>query len=258
MTNNNNNTESPSQKEVVDSPEQKEGEGMKEMRIFFEETMPWMNADMGDNKRLSSLFEEYLEYMNNEPTFENFWKIYTSGTIDGTPEKNEALKDELIRDAWIQYLENKLPPGQAENIAKAHGEENVYGLDPGVLEEIHKKRIISGDNTILGIHTSPKKIMGEVKPSTEGTSIVADGKQHEIPAGHSFYSTSPQHLYKHMGGYITLVAGNQKQLAQNREKYNGAHGRGNHVAVAGPIKTLSPPFKLDDEMIKALNLKLYN
>ena len=107
---------------------------------------------------------------------------------------------------------------------------------------------------ILGYHAYDGAPKAAVAPSAIGTTLVYGGKIYEIEPGHSFYTTSPQTLYKERHDYVALVEGEQSEAMREQEKFGLSHGGGTWVSVARKIPIIKS-FPLTDELMKELGFR---
>ncbi len=120
-------------------------------------------------------------------------------------------------------------------IQKVEDEED---LDADKLETLHQKRLEAGHNMVLGFHVTDNQIDGDILSSKIPTTLLARDETIDIPAGRTFYSTSPQSLYKQRSKYLVFVEGDQSESDDQHKKTGAAHGNGDWVSTNRKLPVL--------------------
>lgn len=219
--------------------EQRENESneLKKAREFFIDALPLIDPAVTEKMTPKQLFGAYQNFINNNPSFEHFQKIAAVNGGQYSFSREDIKSNSKIQDLWKKYLIKKLPCALVERQMEIQKVEDEEYLDADKLETLHKKRLEAGHKMVLGFHVTDNQIDGDIFPSKTPTTLVSD-EIIDIPAGRTFYSTSPQSLYKQRSKYLVFVEGDQHEIDEQNKKIGAAHGGGEWVSTNRKLPTL--------------------
>ncbi len=235
--------------------EQKETESaeLKKAREFFVDALPLTDSSVAKRMTPKQLFDAYQNFINSDPSFEHFQTIVSMSNPDLSFSRQDIKSQPQLLNLWKKYLVKKLPAALVERQMEIQKIDDEEDLDADKLETLHKKRMEAGHKMILGFHVTDNPIEGDILPSKIPTTLLASDETIDIPAGRTFYSTSPQSLYKQHSKYLVFVEGDQSESDEQRKKTGAAHGNGDWVSTNRKLPVVES-FKLAD-LIDPLELK---
>lgn len=238
----------------LSQPEQREIESneLKKAREFFVDALPLADSTVANKMTPKQLFDAYQDFINSDPSFEHFQTIVAVSNPDLSFSRQDIKSQPELLDLWKKYLIKKLPGDLVERQMEIQKVEDEEDLDADKLETLHKKRLEAGHKMVLGFHVTDNQIDGDIFPSKTPTLLVGNEKNN-IPAGHTFYSSSPQALYKQRNKYLVFVEGDQLEIDEQNKKGGAMLGAGEWISTARKLPVVES-FKLAD-LIDPLELK---
>jgi len=219
--------------------EQKEIESdeLKKVREFFVDALPLIDSSVTKKMTPKQLFDAYQDFINNDPSFEHFQTVASLGNSKESFSRNDLKSQPQLLNLWKKYLIKKLPAALVERQVEIQQVDDEEDLDADKLESLHKKRLEIGHKMVLGFHVTDNQIDGDILPSKIPTTLFGEEKI-DIPAGKTFYSSSPKALYKQRNKNLIFVEGDQLEIEEQRKKTGVAHGGGEWISTNRRLPTL--------------------